>query len=121
MDVSKESYLLHSKAWTEYDKSKAYLKSAFEILMGAYKNGEQSNVVVNNLAAVLLDLYRDDEALHLLKNHKPECSEYCLNYAIALAKQNIADVNEVRKWNKLAASYPKQNHAITAYIDWQAL
>jgi hypothetical protein len=121
MNVPEESYLLHVKAWREYDKTKSHLNSAYSLLLEAYEGGDQSSVVINNLAAVLLDMYRDKEALDFIKEHKPECKEFCLNYAIALVKQNVSDINEVRKWNKMAANYPKQEHAIVAYMDWQGL
>lgn len=121
MDVAENSYLLHSKAWNEHDKTKTHLADAYSLLNAAYEGGDSSNLVVNNLAAVLLDLYRDEEALSLLKRHNPECNEYCLNFAIAVVKQKSSDINEVRKWNKKASSYPKFKNAIVAYMDWQGL
>lgn len=121
MELAKESYRIHSLAWKEYDKTKDHLSNALSLLSGAYENGDRDNVVVNNLAAVLLDSYQDEKALEVLKVHKPECAEFCLNYAIAIAKTNLADIEEIRKWNKAAANYPKAENAIIAYMDWQAL
>ncbi len=97
MEVVEESYCLHSRSWKEYDKTKVHLNNALELLSEAYEGGDTSNVVVNNLAAVLLDLFRDTEALALLKRHQPECSQYCQNYAIALAKQEISDTKRNTK------------------------
>lgn len=121
MNVSEESYLLHSRAWGDSDKTKSHLYDAYLLLHKAYESGDKSNVVINNLAAVLLDMYRDKEALDFIKGHKPECEEFCLNYAIALVKQNESDINEIRKWNQMAKNYPKQQNAIVAYMDWHGL
>lgn len=72
---------------------------------------------MNNYAAVLLDLGRNAEALALLKTSTAEISEYCSNYAIAIAT-SAYDINEIRKWNQKAQEYPKAKHAIVAYVDW---
>ena len=77
-------------------------------------------MLINNYAAVLLDLHRDSEALDLLRQYSPEFSEYCSNYAIAIAK-SAYDIALIRKWNKAASTQPKQENAIVAYMDWQGL
>jgi predicted Zn-dependent protease len=118
VDVIHESSKLHVEAWSDYDKYVRCLTSAAELLQAAYESGDHRTLLVNNYAAVLLDLHRDDEALNLLQRYEPEFSQYCSNYAIAIAKAAY-DITLIRKWNMAAPEYPKG--AILAYMDWQAL
>ena len=120
MSVIEDTKELHRKAWTNYDYFTDSLEQAVSICQAAYENGENSPLFINNYAAVLLDLHRDDEALDLLKNSDPTFSEYCSNYAIAIAKAAY-DLELIRKWNQAATKKPKQDGAIVAYMDWQGL
>lgn len=118
VDVIAESYRLHELAWgagADYEK---YMQQAFSILKKAYDNDDHRHLIINNYAGVLLNLHRNREALDLLKQYQPECSTYCLNYAIAIAKTNY-NIHEIRKWNMAARDYPHLENAIEAYIDWQ--
>ncbi|TBR43551.1 hypothetical protein CBF23_005080 [Marinomonas agarivorans] len=120
MSVIEEVKTLHRKAWCNDDDFTKLLEKAVLLCEVAYKDRERSPLFINNYAAVLLDLHRDDEALVLLKNSKPIFSEYCSNYAIAIAK-SAYDLDLIRYWNQEATKQPKQSGAILAYIDWQAL
>lgn len=116
MGVIEESARLHSEAWGS-GKSSDYLIRALNLLKSEYESGNESNIVVNNYAATLLNLHKNSEALALLRLGEPEISEYCSNYAIAIAKSKY-DLAEIRKWNQNAGKYPKAENAIVAYIDW---
>jgi len=120
MDTNLELIELHRRAWSDYSKYSEYLEKAISLCEEEYRAGERSSLFINNYAALLLDLHRDAEALRLLKGKTPEFSEYCSNYAIAIAKSEY-DIEAIRKWNKAAANYPKNEDAIVAYMDWQAL
>ena len=120
MSVIEETRKLHRKAWSNYDDFTVSLEEAVLMCQAAYENGENLPLFINNYAAVLLDLHRDDEALDLLKNRDPTFSEYCSNYAIAIAKAAY-DLELIRKWNQAATKKPKQDGAIVAYMDWQGL
>jgi len=90
------------------------------LLNTAYDTDKNNSLLINNYAAILLDLHRDSKALELLKKGCPEFSEYCFNFAIAIAK-SAYDVEQIRKWNQSANEKPKRDGAIIAYMDWQAL
>lgn len=77
------------------------------MLKQAYESGENSPLLINNYAAVLLDLNRDSEALKLLQQNQPAFAEYCSNYAIALSK-SAYDIALIRKWNEAASGQPKK-------------
>lgn len=98
MDIIVESYRLHEMAWKPGADYKNYLNQALLLLQTAYGDGDCRQLVINNLAAVLLNLHRNKEALDLLNQYQPECSTYCLNFAIAIAK-TVYDINEIHKWN----------------------
>ncbi|WP_160151546.1 hypothetical protein [Microbulbifer sp. ALW1] len=120
MNTHSEVIELHRNAWSDYSKYTEYLEKAISLCEVEYEAGERSLLFINNYAALLLDLHRDAEALRLLKDQTPEFSEYCSNYAIAIAKSGY-DIEAIRKWNRAASNYPKRENAIVAYMDWQAL
>ncbi|USH05160.1 hypothetical protein K6Q96_18235 [Grimontia kaedaensis] len=120
MSIIEETRELHRKAWSNYDDFTDSLEKAVSICKAAYENGENSPLFINNYAAVLLDLHRDEEALNLLEISDPVFSEYCSNYAIAIAKAAY-DLELIRKWNQAATKQPKQDGAIVAFMDWQGL
>ncbi|WP_431474394.1 hypothetical protein RVM24_16210 [Marinobacter sp. KM021] len=120
MDVIEKSVKLHCQAWNDHTRFTDCLEQAAVLLKQAFESGGSSPLLINNYAAVLLDLHRDSEALDLLRQHPPEFSEYCSNYAIAIAK-SAYDIALIRKWNKAASTQPKQENAIVAYMDWQGL
>lgn len=120
MDPIAESYRLHNLAWQRGDDYEARLLEALVILQSAYEAGDRRHLLINNYAAVLLDLNRNQEALDLLKRYQPESSAFCANYAIAIAKAAYR-IQTIRKWNTDAQNYPVMENAIEAYIDWQGL
>lgn len=120
MTVAEEINKLHQKAWSNYADFTESLEKAVSVCRVAYENGENTPLFINNYAAVLLDLHRDEEALSLLKSCNPSFSQYCSNMAIAIAKAAY-DLELIRKWNKAATKQHKQDGAIVAYMDWQGL
>jgi predicted Zn-dependent protease len=118
LDIISEAYKLHEMAWQPKADYQSCLEQSWFLFKKAYEEGNHANLVVNNYAAVLLNLHRNTEALELLKQYEPECSEYCSNYAIAVAKTRY-NIAEIRKWNSMASQYPRLEQAIVAYIDWQ--
>lgn len=118
IDIIAESYRLHELAWGAGTDHEKYMQQAFSILKNAYEDGDRRHLIINNYAAVLLNLHCNHEALNLLKQYQPQCSAYCLNYAIAIAKTGY-NIHEIRKWNMAASNYPDLENAIAAYIDWQ--
>ncbi|MBY6034995.1 hypothetical protein KUV59_17610 [Marinobacter daepoensis] len=120
MDVIAESAKLHSQAWSDQSRFTECLEQAAGLLKQAYESGDTSSLLVNNYAAVLLDLHRDFDALELLRLCDPDFSEFCANYAIAVAKAAY-DIDLIRHWNQAASKYPKDERAIVAYMDWQGL
>lgn len=120
MNVIKEINKLHRQAWGQLEDSNVPLEQAASLAKSAHEKGENSPLFINNYAAVLLDLHRDKEALDLLKSSDPVFSEYCLNYAIAVAK-TADDMEIIRHWNQAARQHPKQAGAIVAYMDWQGM
>jgi len=120
MSIEEKIRELHQKAWSKRDEFTSSLEEAIALCEVAYENGENTPLFINNYAVALLDLHRDQEALDLLKNYEPSFSEYCSNYAIAVAKAKY-DLKLIRKWNKAASKQPKQEGAIVAYMDWQGL
>lgn len=120
MNVIKEINKLHRQAWRQLEDSTGPLEKAASLAKSAYEKGENSPLFINNYAAVLLDLHRNNEALALLKSGEPVFSEYCLNHAIAIAKAAY-DLELIRHWNQAATQQPKQEGAIVAYMDWQGL
>ena len=111
---------LHREAWQQHDNYERCLTEAVSLCQVEYARGERSPLFMNNYAAVLMDLHRDDEALGLLQFHKPDFSEHCANLAIATAKAAY-DLEGIRKWNGLASQLPRRKGANVAYMDWQAL
>jgi predicted Zn-dependent protease len=118
MDPIPESCRLHNLAWQAGEDYEARLLEALAILQRAYDGGDSRHLVINNYAAVLLDLQRNQEALDLLKKYQPESSAFCANYAIAIAK-TLYRIQDIRRWNTEAKNYPAMENAIEAYIDWQ--
>ncbi len=116
MTVAEEINKLHQKAWSNYDDFTESLERAVSVCQVAYENGENTPLFINNYAAVLLDLRRDEEALSLLRSCNPSFSEYCSNMAIAIAKAAY-DLELIRKWNQAATKQHKQDGAIVAYMD----
>lgn len=120
MDAIEKSLSLHREAWNDYDKFVECLEKAEEVLKSEYLKGNTDPLIINNYAAALLDQHKDSEALELLIKNEVVLAEYCLNRAIAVAKANY-DVSEIRHWNDAARSHPKNDKAILAFMDWQAL
>ncbi len=118
MDPITESYRLHQLVWEAGGDYESCMREALVVLQSAYESGDDRHLVINNYAAVLLTLHRNQEALDLLKKYQPESSAYCANYAIAIAKTHY-NILEIRKWNGLSREYPELDKAIVAYIDWQ--
>lgn len=120
MDLISEACRLHEMAWKPNADYLGCMDLALILIKKAYDEGNHTNLVVNNYAAILLDLHRDKEALELLEQYEPECFEYCSNYSVAAIKLG-SNISEIRKWNGLASQYPRLEKAIVAYIDLQAL
>lgn len=120
MDVISESSKYYSEAWSKGANYELCLQKALDLLRTAYLEGDKRSAVVNNYAAVLLDLNMNRAALDILISNDPQCAEFCSNYAIALMKLGKT-VDEVREWNLRSSRYPKCTEAIVAYMDWQAM
>ncbi|HEY0924256.1 hypothetical protein [Rheinheimera pacifica] len=120
MNIIEETLKLHSQAWRDHSQFTECLEKAARLLQQVYESGAVDSLIVNNYAAVLLDLHRDAEARELLQAHSPEFSEFCSNYAIAIAK-SAYDISLIRQWNQAASRLPKRQGAIVAYMDWQSL
>ncbi|WP_086932872.1 hypothetical protein [Agarilytica rhodophyticola] len=120
MNVVDESVKLYREAWSDHSKFTELLEEAAHLLKDAIDSGEDDPLLLSNYSAVLLDLQRDTEALDILKQRTPMFSEYCSNYAIAIAK-TAYNLALIRRWNQAAAKQPKRQGAIVAYMDWQAL
>lgn len=120
MDVVVESYNLYERALKKGEDSQKLLGLALSLLKKEYDAGNRQGVIVNNYAAIMLDLQMNKSALKMLSENTPECSEYCSNLAIAMAKADC-NIELIRKWNRESSKYPKQKYAIVAYMDWQGL
>ncbi|TGG95604.1 hypothetical protein E4656_04105 [Natronospirillum operosum] len=120
MNVIEESIRLHDLAWRDHSRFAEHLEQAAKLLRAEYEDGERDSLLINNYAAVLLDLHRDAEALALLQSSVPDCAEHCLNTAIAIAK-SAYDLARIRQWNLATADYPRRQGALVAYMDWQGL
>jgi hypothetical protein len=118
MDPITESYRLHQLVWEAGGDYESCMREALAVLQAAYKAGDDRHLMINNYAAVLLNLHRNQEALDLLKKYQPESSAYCENYAIAIAKACYR-IEDIRHWNLKARDYPVMENAIVAYVDWQ--
>lgn len=123
MDPILESYRQHKEAWRYSKRSEKIvsmkLLEALNLVKTAYEKGNHHHLLINNYIAFLLDTKQYELAFKLLEDHKPESSEFCQNYAIAIA-YNRYDIHEIRKWNELSCNYPKHENAIVAYVDWHA-
>ncbi len=120
MDIVTESFKLYERAWKKGEDYQALLEQALVLLRQEYDSGSRQGVIVNNYAAVLLDLQMNRAALKILSENSPDSSEYCSNLAIAIAKADY-DIERIRYWNKESSKYPKVKGAIIAYIDWQGM
>ena len=118
MNPISESYQLYREAWKDSANSKRLMVEAITVVKQAYECGNREHLLINNYIALLLDTQQFQEAFELLEEYKPESSEFCQNYAIAIANDRY-NIDEILKWNKLASDYPKNENAIVAYIDWQ--
>ena len=118
MNPISESYKLYREAWKDSANSKRLLAEAITVVKQAYESGNREHLLINNYIALLLDTQQYPTAFELLEENKPESSEFCQNYAIAIANDRY-NINEIRKWNKLASDYQRNENAIVAYVDWQ--
>lgn len=118
MNPISESYQLYREAWEDVANSQRLLAEATTVVKQAYESGNREHLLINNYVALLLDTQQYQAAFELLEKYKPESSEFCQNYAIAIANYRY-NVDEIRKWNKLAGNYQKNENAIVAYVDWQ--
>ena len=120
MNIVEESLRLHRESWNDQDNYLGHLKAAENLLRTAYEGGNRDPLIVNNLAAILLDQNKNIEALLLMKENPFDFSEYCSNRAIAIAKADY-NLKNIRKWNAAASKSPSMKNAIIAYMDWQGL
>lgn len=118
MDPIAESFRIHRLAFQSGEDYELRMREALVILQNAYEAGDCRHLLINNYAAVLLDLQRNQEALDLLQKYQPESSAYCENYAIAIAK-TCYRIEDIRRWNIKARDYPVMENAVVAYVDWQ--
>ena len=119
--VEKLSFELHQKAWSDQNNWGKHLESALSITLEAIQTGKANEIVKNNYAAILLDQQKNQKALTFLKENLFEFKECHSNMAIAIAKTDISNIDEIRFYNKSSQNLPSKEYAIEAYIDWQGL
>ena len=97
--VEVRSYELHSNAWSDWEDQTRHLTEALKLLEAAIDSGHRGETVVNNYAAVLLDLGANMEARQFLQENLVDTKSCHANMAIAVAKTTRADIDMIRKFN----------------------
>ena len=120
MITSAATYAQHASAWG-HDAGYAALPDLAAQVRSAIEAGDRDPAHVINLAAILLDLHRNAEALAWLIAHPLEYREYYQNLATAFAKTDPDNLEAIRSNNRNARDAPPCPNAILAYIDYQGL
>jgi len=120
--IEEKSFSLHQKAWSDTDNWEQHLNDALELFRNDDISLESMSLVAkNNYAAILLDLNYSKQAFDFLRADILHLQEGYANMAIAVAKTDPNNIDQIREFNSRSQELSTTEYAITAYMDWMGL